>query len=144
MRMKYALSEQRNIPERDRYIEKRSGALTVKIIAGPNQLGKLYEELMQEITYKAMAEMGKWDEIYHGVVIEHINRYLWEIIYTLPKDDESLWGICMKNPQEYYHVIRIGDASQSIGLDFRKFHRGERAESELRDCRLHPETDPSE
>jgi len=120
MRMRYALAEQRDIPERDRYIEKRRSALTVKIIADPKHLDELYEELIQEITYKAMAEMEKRGEIYLGIVTEHINHYLWKLIHTLPKGDEELWKICMKHPREYYHGIRIRDASQSIGLDFRK------------------------
>ena len=78
--------------------------MTIKITAGPNQLGKLYEEFMKgEITYQAMAEMKKWDEIYLGIVMEHIGHYLCKIIYTLPKNDEELRKICMKQPQEYYH-----------------------------------------
>ena len=47
MGMKYALAEQRDIPERDRYIEKRRSALTVTIIADPKQIDELYEELMK-------------------------------------------------------------------------------------------------
>ena len=120
MRMKYALAEQRDIPERDRYIEKRRSALTVKIIAGPKQLDQLYEELTQEIIYKAMAEMGKWNEIYLGNIVGHMSHYIWKIIHTLHNDDDSLWKICMQHPQEYYHGIRIREAAQIIGLDFQK------------------------
>ena len=74
MGRRHALAEQRDIPERDRYIEKRRSALTIKIIAGPKQLDVLFEECMQETTYKAMGEVGKWDEIYLGIIIQHINH----------------------------------------------------------------------
>ena len=128
MRMRHALAEQRDIPERDRYIEKRRSAMTIKIIADPKQLDALYEECMEEATYKAMAEMKKWGEIYLGITTHHINHYIWKLIYILPDDDEELWKICMKHPQEYYHGIRIRDAAQSIGIDFRKSFTAEKGQ----------------
>ena len=48
MGMRNALAEQRYIPERDRYIAQKRSALTIKIIADPRQLGKLYEEFMKD------------------------------------------------------------------------------------------------
>ena len=51
MRMEIALAEQRDILERDRYIEKIRSAQTIKIICDPEILEKMYQGLLEETTY---------------------------------------------------------------------------------------------
>ena len=55
MRMQNALAEQRDILERDRYIEKVRSAQTIKIIADPDQLETQYRECTKETTYEALS-----------------------------------------------------------------------------------------
>ena len=77
-----------------------------------------YRECIKETTYEAMAELKKWDELYLGVIIQHINQYIWRILDVLQEDGEDVCGISKKHPQEYYTEIKIRGASQSIGGDF--------------------------
>ena len=78
-----------------------------------------YRECIKETTYEAMAELKKWDELYLGVIIQHINQYIWRILDQLPEDDEEMWKISTKHPHGYYAAIKIRDAAQGIGYDFR-------------------------
>ena len=75
---------------------------------------------MKETTYEALEELKKWDEIFLGFIIHHINQYLWKITEDLPENDEEMWRIFTKPPQEYYTAIKIRDAARSIGYDFRR------------------------
>ena len=99
MGMKNALAEERYILERNRYIEKVRSAQTIKIIVGPGQLEKQFKENIKETTYEALSELKKWDELYIGIIIRHIDQYIWRILDVLPEDDEEVWKISKKHTQ---------------------------------------------
>ena len=87
MRTKDALEEERDLLERNRYIGNVRSAQTIKIIADPDQLEKQFRENIKATTYGALSELKKWGELYIGIIIQHINQYIWRILDALPEDD---------------------------------------------------------
>ena len=49
-----------------------------------------------------------------------MNQYLCRILDVTPEDDDKIWGIFRKHPQEYYTATKIRDAAQSIASDFKR------------------------
>ena len=86
MRMKNALSEQRDILERDRYVEKIRSAQAIKIICEPEELNKIYGTLFdEEVTHRALELMGSEEDAYLGTVIQYINQYLYHLAEVPPR-----------------------------------------------------------
>ena len=120
MRMKNALEEQRDVLERERYIAKVRSAQTIKIICDPGTIGKMYKEQLGETTFVALADLRRWEDMIYGTIIEYVDQYLYSITDVLPQNDEEVWGMFQKRPQEYITAIKIRDASQNIGQDLKK------------------------
>ena len=78
MRMKNAIAEERDILERNRYIEKLRSAQTIKIIGDPGKLDTIYREMLIETTHETLADMGRFEDMYFGAIIQYIHRYLWK------------------------------------------------------------------
>ena len=121
MRMKNALAEQRDILERNRYVEKIRSAQTIKIICDPEELNRIYGELYdEEITHRTLEIMGSDEDAYYGTVIQYINQYLYSITEVIPEKDEDVWTAFHEHPKEYMTAIKIRDSSRSIEKDFKK------------------------
>ena len=121
MRMENALSEQRDILERDRYVEKIRSAQTIKIICEPEELNRIYGELFdEEVTHRALEMMGSDEDTYLGTVTQYINQYLYHLTEVIPGKNEDVWTAFRAHPKEFFTSIKIRDASRSIGKDFKK------------------------
>ena len=90
IRMQNAIAVERDTLERNRYIKKQRSSQTVKIIGGPIELNKLYRDLLTETTQSVLSDVGRSEEMYYGIIIQYINRFLWEIVDHLPEDDKAI------------------------------------------------------
>ena len=99
-----ALAEERDVLERNRYIEKVRSAQTIKIIGDPDRLDRLYKKLFEEETYAALADLRRWEAMYFGTAIQYINQYLYSVIDHIPQDDEEVWKMFRKHPQGIHHI----------------------------------------
>ena len=121
MRMKNALAAERDILERNRYIEKIRSAQTIKIICDPEELNALYGQMFQnELTHRVLEEMGSDEDAYYGTIIQYINQYLYNVTEVIPEEDSEVWAAFHEHPKEYITAIKIRDVARSIGKDFKK------------------------
>ena len=80
----------------------------------------MYKEQLTETTFIALADLRSWEDMIYGTVIQYINQYLYSITDAIPRNDEEVWGMFQKHPQEYITAIKIRDAPQNIGQDLKK------------------------
>ena len=115
-----ALADERDVLERNRYIEKVRSAQTSKIIGDPDRIDRMYKKLLEANTYAALSDLRRWEDMYFGTVIQYINQYLYSIVDAIPKDDEEVWEMFRGHQQEYIIARKIRDAAQNIGRDLKK------------------------
>ena len=120
IRMKNAIAECRDTLERNRYIEKQRSSQVIKIIGEPGELNLIYRDMITEMTQSVLSDLGKQEEMYYGIAIQYINRFLWRITDHLPSDDRTIWDLFHGRPTEYLAAIRIRDASVIIGNELKR------------------------
>ena len=114
MRMKNALAAERDVLERDRYVEKIRSAQTIKIICEPDDLNTLYRQLYKkELTVRALEEIGNDEDAYYGTITQYINQYLLNVTEVIPEDDEKVWAAFHEHPKEYATAIKLRDAAKT-------------------------------
>ena len=58
MRMKNAVADERDVLERNRYIEKQRRSQTIKIIGDPGKMNTIYRDILSETTHELLYDMG--------------------------------------------------------------------------------------
>ena len=92
IRMQNAIAEERDALERNRYIAKRRSSQTIKIIGGPGEMNTIYRDLLSETTHEVLSDMGRYEEMYYGAVIQYMGRYIWKLVDYLPEKDK-IWDM---------------------------------------------------
>ena len=76
--------------------------------------------MITEMAQLVLSDLGKEEEMYYGIAIQYINRFLWRITDHLPSDDRTIWDLFNGHPSEYLAAIRIRDASFIIGNELKR------------------------
>ena len=76
--------------------------------------------MLSGATRETLADMGRYEDMYFGTLIQYIARYLWEIVDFLPGKDKQVWGMFQGRPQAYFTSIRIRDASIIVGNELKR------------------------
>ena len=81
---------------------------------------QIYRGLITETTQSVLADFGRPEEMCYGIIIQYINRFLWEISDYLPSEEEKIWGTFRGHPIEYLAAIRIRDAAVAVGNELKR------------------------
>ena len=78
-RMKLAISEEKDVIGRNRYIEKQRFSQTFKIICGPAKLGRILTGMTNWATQETLFDLQMPTESYYESGIAYVNNYIWQI-----------------------------------------------------------------
>ena len=98
IRMKIAISEEKDALSRNRYAEKHRISQTIKIICDQNNMDQIYRDLLREPTQEKLYVLGDMEVLYYGAILRYPTRYFWKLEDHLP---EKTWmcGACSKGTE---------------------------------------------
>ena len=119
-RTKVAIAEEKDVLERNRYIEKQRRSQTFKIICGPAKLGRILTGMENEPSRATLRDLQIPTEAYYAAVIAYMYNYIWQIEDFPPSIDAKLWEMMSGRAAEYFQAVEIRGNAISTGGELKE------------------------